>query len=405
MRYYHYLRSQLHAWYRGQLKACLDGEVSPLVYALLRHHIARCRECRDELGALRRIGSLLQVGVQEPTPWPGLASQILSVIPEQPVRPSQSTDKKKGLSWQRGGFAIAGVVGAIGLWALAQSYLPYLRAPGRQQMPSSSRISADSNRTSSQSQTATSNRPLVKDPFLAESGARNRQKLPIASPKTEEPSTQLAQKRREGEILPPTPHATPFGSGTPSDPLRLSVAVDNIGASCAHLMDVVQRYGGALTMASKPIDSAYNLPVDSDPEACYLLVRLPASHAKAFYLELRRMATGLPGRPMQTSKPSTSPPETALKESASALNGFRPPIAFVKPSPFLFDSPVPTQKSHEAKRPSAQPSPDLPPHRQQPSGISLANPVGPGGTVVYVIRLHVQNPTSNLTERGAFLDR
>ncbi|HLI47123.1 MAG TPA: hypothetical protein VKV18_00320 [Chthonomonas sp.] len=429
MKHYHNLQFRVHTWYKEQLKACLDGEVSPFVYALLRHHISSCEECREELDALRRIGSLLRVGAQEPAPWTGLASQILSFIPEQPVGSFNIANKNR-LLWRRRLYTVVGVVScAVCLWAIVQFNLPRLRlvASGRQHL--NSRPTGHLNQTTPDQMAAASQTPLSKDPFGANGGDSGPQesatgRTGVVTPFTQSERSQQgagifstsSQGRRpspQGQYWGPQkiarfsglgrpspqgrrPPTTPFGSGTPDDPLRLSVAVNSISTSCAHLMDVVQRYGGALTMASKPIESAYHLPVDSEPAACYLLVRVPASHAKAFYMELRRMAVG---------KPSPSQSEAALSEYAATLREYQPPIVFVKPSPLLFDAPASKQKSHGVMKPSAKPSVQLPPHSRQPVDMPLTNPVGYGGTVVYIVRLHALNPTSNLTERGAFLNR
>jgi hypothetical protein len=403
MRPYHNLQSRVHLWYKDQLKACLDGEVSPPIYALLRHHIARCEECREELGALRRISSLLQVGAQEPTPWPGLASKILSFIPEQPVGPLNTANRRSW--WHRSGVAVVvAVICAVCLWVIVKFNRPDRNLTGSGLQHSNSHQAMSLGRTTPQQMAAVSKTPLSKEPFGAKRGViRGQQELAMGRTAVATPSSQLDQRQQgAGSLLTApqsrrsSPSPTPFGSGTPDDPLRLSVAVDSISTSCAHLMDVVQRYGGALTMASKPIDSAYNLPLDSDPAACYLLVRVPASHAKAFYMELRRMAVG---------KPSPSQPETALSEDVATLRAYRPPIVFVKPSPLLFDAPASTPKGRTVKKPSAKPSVQLPPHSRQPIDMPLANPVESGRTVVYIVRLHVPNPPSNLTERGARLNR
>lgn len=383
--------SSLHSWFRAQLKACVDGELPPHLYTVLRFHLARCAECRSELVQLRRVGSILQVGAREPTAWPGLTERILAQLPE--FTPRDGARMRTGpvalwrLSW------VAASLVAIMLMTYAMLILQKTnssqRVPVKAPNAQSSKLPASRHQSYSR---RVASLPRT-DPFAAQ--LHNREMHSVWTQKTRARWGEREKTSRKDDSALDSSSSSferqqtlAFGKGTPDDPLRLSVAVDDLGSSCAHLMGVAQELGGSITLATGPVADAFHLPPsqptfsEGEQGVCYLLVRMPATQSKRFYRELQRTAT-----------------------LASARQGSGVPhrLLYVQPPTFsgVLRKPHPMVKDGTAEKPTPiTPSQSAGVLTKKQTSTYLTSPPTKGSTVVYIVRLHLVQHDISATRLG-----
>lgn len=106
---------------RADLKAYLDGEIGVVRQGVVRWHLARCPECREETAWLTRLGEDMK-DLEQATPRPELRTRILASLPDGP--PSRTADRPAprvvrarqvtySLRWGAVGFAAFGAIAAL----------------------------------------------------------------------------------------------------------------------------------------------------------------------------------------------------------------------------------------------------------------------------------------------------
>ena len=101
---------------QGDLKAYLDGELTALRRGLVRWHIARCADCREETVWLRRLGEDMRT-LEKSAPSPRLRSRILASLPPPvPMRtPLKIWRPERGIARLAPNLALGAAVGAFAL--------------------------------------------------------------------------------------------------------------------------------------------------------------------------------------------------------------------------------------------------------------------------------------------------
>jgi len=101
------------SWVRKRLMEYVEGETSARELSVIRDHLARCCECRNELEAARQASNLLQV-LQEGSPAPDFLPAVRHIIASQGEKLHRSIMPRLAM-----GFSVLLVVAAIGVgWIL-----------------------------------------------------------------------------------------------------------------------------------------------------------------------------------------------------------------------------------------------------------------------------------------------
>lgn len=113
------LASSLNHTVRADLKAYLDGELTPLRYAIVRLHLTFCRGCREELRWLSRLGEDMR-DLEQAAPSPLLRARIMANLPVM-ERSLQTSTSRVSSSGRSVAFRLA-MSGALGLFIMGVGF-------------------------------------------------------------------------------------------------------------------------------------------------------------------------------------------------------------------------------------------------------------------------------------------
>jgi hypothetical protein len=123
---------------RADLKAYLDGELSWPRRFLVRWHLTRCPECREEMAWLQRLGEDMK-DLEKARPRPELRARILASLPDTPpgrlagVKPGLQADNRRFLRPALAGAFLA--LAVCGVFALNRSLLHPAENAARAALP------------------------------------------------------------------------------------------------------------------------------------------------------------------------------------------------------------------------------------------------------------------------------
>ncbi len=230
---------------RDDLKAYLDGELSPLRRAELQFHLRHCPDCRAEVETMTQISHDLQAS-ESATPGapvlsPQLRERILDNLPEAPQTAPSTRPTKRGIPPLVWNYGIAACL--IGLVCVGANSLTHQSAPQT--------FSAASNQLDSGG--SDDSRPLLSGAITSEDQARilekrfnanaqsstengfNKERRIAGLPSTSQPGRQIPSKDTS---------ALPAALRRVHKEARLTVAVNDIEAQSAAAEQSVRAAGG-----------------------------------------------------------------------------------------------------------------------------------------------------------------
>ena len=349
---------------RADLKAYLDGELAAPRLWILRWHLARCPECREEIAWLKRLGEDMK-DLEKATPRPELRARILANLPSTP--PGHAADGKPPLNllpvpetptfattFRRsvprlalgGALAVLALGGVFAMTRLAgrSAEPPSIRPPVTVPMPTGAPPpaigrKAPSNPATPPPQVArTSSR---RDPFQApDSLVRPAQKpspgdgapleLPERNPGERatafQPSPRLPKSQQDSM----EPLVVPIPENPDAPPaMRLALATRDVTATSARLHARIRKLGGSVVALSSSVGADHSVSQESAPTkqptarmpASYSVieVQIPAVRTKALLSALKQIGA-VRDLPILVSTPSAAPPAALQRPKAPRLD-------------------------------------------------------------------------------------
>ncbi len=261
---------------RADLKAYMDGELAVARRFVVRRHLARCADCREEVRWLKRLGEDMR-DLERAVPRPELRARILASLPETPpVRMAAQNAPSEPISLHRGAlrpaFGVAAVVfilgGAFAFMHFSAhttgtatagvttsprslvSKTPALVGNAPPPVTARRRTTADTPMTTAPWDTAPSTyHDLIsrqaQQMYLAGKAADEKEAIRLRALQQEQ--DRLETKRRLAALRPET-----------KTPVQLALAVNDMAAARASLAEWTHRMGGSLSAPEMPTASKAN---------------------------------------------------------------------------------------------------------------------------------------------------
>ena len=329
---------------RENLKAFLDGELSPLRRGMVRWHIARCAHCREEAAWLRRLGEDMRT-LEKSAPGPNLRRRILaSLPPPTPMRPPMKIWRPERAVFRYAPNLALGA--AVSAFALGGSYAALSRVAQKEtrpaQTPSFSVEMAQSpsaNEARIVSAPTTRIDPFAKPSVMDDPTSRRANALYHAA------AHRLAlQRRREAQIAAAKAPVKVAAAETPLLTLTPNPDAADIPTLRKRLEALAIQAGGA--MKSVPMGQtgtprvAPSVPLESRPavrssdpvmapamaepgaDASQVAFRIPERQIKPFLQAMRTLGT-LKRAPIETTGAKTKNAALSIHENATDQSATR----------------------------------------------------------------------------------
>ncbi len=343
---------------RADLKAYLDGELPALRRWVVRRHLVRCSECREEVTWLKRLGDETRE-LDKAVPRPELRARILASLPDLPPAHMAGTSEPLTLRSARGGryrLALGSAVAAlavVGAFALAHNGLRLSRQapseaathpvllsqgepgsgapsrgtpqPGRfvPGPPFPARIAdAPSHSVTGRPGRNPENRP-VRDPFQPGSAVDSTPTPHVSHPGsapsgssdgTYAAAENLFQRRwAEEQARQPYQNPMPGGNGEKAPqklahaqaapPIRLALAVEDVAAARDSIQSLARQMNGSAALNPPASISAWQRGAPQPTaDKNTLALRVPADRAAALLQQLSKMGALKAVRPEPNGK-------------------------------------------------------------------------------------------------------
>ncbi len=284
---------------RANLKAYQDGETSALRGWLVRWHLARCPDCREELRWLQRLGEDMK-DIESARPRPELRARILANLPSTPPAP--------GLRVVHARPEIARSPRRLPRLALASGLVMLLAVSGVFALTHYSHAKPNSDSANVVVKTPSSLRPPTQDtPDTTASAVAAVPYVPEEDPNNARADRMFRQsmaemeqeKRTQGQddwhrLLTQARAVARKSDRTPHPEMAVALTVSDVAATRAHLPGWAKRAGATFVTNTRPVaedsgNTSSPQPRPNETQGNVIAFSLPADRAPAFLTALKQL--------------------------------------------------------------------------------------------------------------------
>lgn len=319
---------QCPGFLRENLKAFLDGELSPLRRAFARWHITRCAHCREEAAWMRRLGEDMRT-LEKSAPNPNLRLRILASLPPPvPMRQPMKIWRPERAAFRYGPSLALGA--AVGAFALGGSFAALSRpAPQHKNSPAAiTPAPVEIAENTSVKEAKTNSVPTAVDPFALRPAVTDDPTSLKANALYRETAHRLALRRRQearlaagqapakvADAAPPLFTLTPNPDAANLPELRKRLEALAIQAGGEMKIVSTRQANSLRVMPNVPLDSTPHYrpaspaqdqaetqpPANEETEAdaTQMALRIPQNQWQPFLQAMRTLGT-LKRAPMET---------------------------------------------------------------------------------------------------------